>query len=126
MSQTLSVRVANDTRELVRREKENEIRKNLLRMLEENAKECTERYKQINEKWSHILASKDPLDIHSAMQVQNEKCLEVLAMKDKAIEQLKKELEEADTKFTLDLEKQNQDINILIDRINNQVSVSCN
>lgn len=95
-------------------------------MLEENAKKCTERYQEINEKWSSILESKDPLDIHAAMMAQNEKCLEVLAMKDSAISELKKELEEADAKFNLDQKKQTEDIDILIDRINVQVSFSSN
>ena len=93
-------------------------------MLDENAKECTDRYQEINGKWSSILESKDPLDIHSALVAQNEKCLEILAMKDSAISKLKKELEEADAKFNLDQKKQIEDIDILIDRIDLQVSSS--
>lgn len=105
-----------------RREKENEIRENLLKMLETNAKECSERYQEINNKWTTILESKDPLDINSAMIAQNEKCLAVLAFKNSAIDNLKKELKEADEKFQLDLQKQTEDIDILIDRIDHHVS----
>ncbi|XP_033227866.1 dynein regulatory complex protein 1 isoform X2 [Belonocnema kinseyi] len=123
---TSNVKIANDARELDRRGKENETRNNLLQMLEENSKQCTERYQEINEKWSSILESKDPLDIHAAMMAQNEKCLKVLAMKDSAISELKKELEEADAKFNLDQKKQTEDIDILIERIDLQVNSMAN
>ncbi|XP_043476968.1 dynein regulatory complex protein 1 [Leptopilina heterotoma] len=117
-----NVKVANDARELQRRAKENEIRQNLLEMLEKNAGECMERYQEINSKWTSILESKDPLDIHSEMITQNEKCLAVLALKDSAIDNLKKELKIADEKFHLDLKKQTEDIDILIDRIDHHVN----
>lgn len=122
--QISNVKISNDARELQRREKENEIRQNLIQMLEENARECTERYQEINSKWNSILESKDPLDIHSAMISQNEKCLAVLALKDSAIGNLKKELKEADEKFQHDLKKQTEDIDILIDRIDHHVSLA--
>lgn len=120
--QVTNVKVANDARELERRAKENEIRQNLLEMLEKNAGQCMERYQEINSKWTSILESKDPLDIHSEMVAQNEKCLAVLALKDSAIDNLKKELKIADEKFHLDLKKQTEDIDILIDRIDHHVN----
>lgn len=90
-------------------------------MLEKSDEECMSRYKEINEKWSGILASKDPLDIHAAMEAQNAKCLEIMAKKDAVISELQKELENADLKFFNDQTAQNEDIDILIDRIDKQV-----
>lgn len=115
------MRVANDARELERRRKTQEIRKTLLKELEENEEECMRRYKTINEKWSGILASKDPLDIHAEMEAQNVKCLEIMARKDAVIAQLRQELENADVKFVNDQKNQNEDIDLLIDRMDNQV-----
>lgn len=115
------MRVANDARELERRRKEQEIRKTLLKKLEEDEEECMARYKVINEKWSGILASKDPLDIHAEMQAQSAKCLEVIARKDAVIEELRRELEEADVRFVDDQKNQNVDIDLLIERMDNQV-----
>lgn len=115
------MRVANDFRELQRRKEQQEIRQSLLRMLEENDEECMKRYKEINEKWSGILVSKDPLDIHAAMEAQNVKCLEIMAKKDAVIAELQKEIENADLKFVNDQATQNEDIDILIDRIDKQV-----
>nr|XP_012229395.1 PREDICTED: dynein regulatory complex protein 1 [Linepithema humile] len=117
------VRAANDARELQRRREEQEIRKMLLRKLEEDDQECMKRYKVINEKWASILASKDPLDIHAEMEAQNAKCLEIMARKDAVIAELRQELENADLKFVDDQQSQNEDIDSLIDRMDNQMNV---
>ena len=117
-----NVRIANDAREVHRREDDIAIRKNLLQKLEDEANESLRKYHAINEKWSGILSSKDPLDIHDGIQSQNAKCLEILEQKDIIIAELKQELENSDEKFMLDQKKQNEDINLLIERIENQVS----
>ncbi|KAG5313008.1 DRC1 protein, partial [Pseudoatta argentina] len=118
-----SVKVANDARELQRRREAQEIRRKLLKQLEEDDKECMERYQKINEKWSNILASKDPLDIHAEMKAQNAKCLEILERKDAVIEQLQEELENADLKFVNDQKSQNEDVDLLINRVDNQMNI---
>lgn len=126
------MRVANDAKELQRRRKEKELEKTLLQKLEEDDEECTRRYMEINDKWSSILASKDPLDIHAEMEAQNAKCLEIMARKDAVIAELRQELENADQQFASDQKSQNEDIDLLIDRIDKQVTytsahnVSCN
>lgn len=93
----------------------------LLRKLEEDDEECMRKYREINEKWSNILASKDPLDIHAQLEAQNAKCLEILEKKDAVIAQLRQELENADLKFVNDQKSQNEDIDLLINRMDNQV-----
>jgi hypothetical protein len=116
------VRLANDARELQRREKEQEIRRTLLKKLEEDDEECIKKYEEINEKWSGILASKHPLDIHAEMEAQNARCMEIIGRKDAIIAELQLELENADFKFLNDQKILNEDINLLIDRMDNQVS----
>lgn len=116
-----SVKVANDARELQRRKEAQEIRRTLLRKLEEDDEECMRRYRVINEKWSNILASKDPLDIHAEMKAQNAKCLEIMERKDAVIAELRQQLENADLKFVNDQKNQNEDIDLLINRMDNQV-----
>ncbi|KYN42803.1 hypothetical protein ALC56_02605 [Trachymyrmex septentrionalis] len=118
-----SVKVANDARELQRRREAQEIRRKLLKKLEEDDEECMERYRKINEKWSNILASKDPLDIHAEMEAQNAKCMEILERKDAVIAQLREELENADIKFVNDQKSQNEDIDLLINRMDNQMNI---
>lgn len=118
-----SVKVANDARELQRRREAQEIRRTLLRQLEEDEEECMKRYREINEKWSNILASKDPLDIHAEMEAQNAKCLEFMERKDVVIAELRQELENADLKFVNDQKSQSEDIDLLINRMDNQMNI---
>ncbi|XP_046831239.1 dynein regulatory complex protein 1 [Vespa crabro] len=118
-----NVKVANDARELERRKEVQETREALLEKLERDNEECMLKYKEIDKKWSDIFASKDPLDIEEKMMWQNAKCLELLEKKDQIIMGLKAELENADLRFVDDLKKQNEDIDILIDRIDRQLNV---
>lgn len=94
----------------------------LLQKLEEDDAECTRRYKEINDKWSSILASKDPLNIYAELEAQNVKCLEIMARKNAVIAELRQELENADLQFINDQKTQNEDIDLLIDRMDKQVT----
>ncbi|XP_011299599.1 dynein regulatory complex protein 1 [Fopius arisanus] len=118
-----NVRVANDAREVSRREDEITTRNILLEHLENEAADSLEKYEEINSKWAPILASKDPLDIHAGIQSQTAKCNEVLVQKDVIISELKQELENADLKFENDQKKQSDDINLLIERIEMQITI---
>lgn len=115
------MKVANDARELQRRREAQEIRRMLLRKLEEDDEECMRRYREIDAKWSNILVFKDPLDIHAEMEAQSAKCLEVMERKDAVIAELRQELENADLKFVNDQKSQSEDVDLLINRIDNQV-----
>lgn len=99
-----------------------EKRERLLEVLEEEDKKCTEKYREITEKWPVILASKHPLDIHEELESQNAKCLEILEKKDELIAELKQELDNADLQYAEDVNKQNEEIDLLIERMENQVS----
>ncbi|XP_076228445.1 dynein regulatory complex protein 1 [Nomia melanderi] len=115
------VRVANDARELERRKEVQETRNRLLAVLEEEEKKYMEKYREISAKWPEILSCKDPLDIHDELEAQNAKCLEVLQKKDALIAELKKEIENADAKYADEVKKQNEDIDLLIERMESQV-----
>ncbi|KAH0533709.1 dynein regulatory complex protein 1 [Cotesia glomerata] len=118
-----NVRIANEAREVHRQEEDFAIRKNLFDKLEAELKDSLEKYEEINSVWPELLQSKDPLDIYDGIQSQNDKCQKVLAQKDIIIEELKKALENADIKFAEDQKKQDEDIDILIDRIDSQVNI---
>ncbi|XP_058806553.1 dynein regulatory complex protein 1 [Phymastichus coffea] len=116
-----NVRIANDARELERRKSASEIRMTLLKHLDESARECQQRYEIINERWATILQSNDPLDIKTQMDMQKDKCDEVLAKKDAVIEELKMQLRRADDEYMDDQSRQKTDISLLIERIENQM-----
>lgn len=115
------MRLANDARELQRRKEEREIRKALLKRLQEDDEECITKYKEINERWTNILASNDPLDIHAEMEAQNARCMEIIKRKDAVIAELQQELENTDLIFVDDQKAQNEDVDLLIDRMDHQV-----
>ncbi|XP_014206899.1 dynein regulatory complex protein 1 [Copidosoma floridanum] len=117
-----NVRVANDARELERRIKSSEIRKQFLDSLDKNARLCKDQYDLINDQWMSILRSNDPLVIHEEMEWQRKKGEMVLAQKDAIIEDLKLELERIDREYFDDQAKQKDDIRLLIERIENQMS----
>ncbi|XP_026295650.1 dynein regulatory complex protein 1 isoform X2 [Apis mellifera] len=85
-----------------------------------------EKYDEITKKWPDILALKHPLDIHDEIELQNAKGLEILKKKDDFIALLKQELEDADLTFAEDVKKQNEDINLLIERMESQVKTMTN
>ncbi|KAK2580856.1 hypothetical protein KPH14_005933 [Odynerus spinipes] len=118
-----NVKVADEARELERRREAREKRNFLLNKLEEENREAILKYQEIDQKWSGILSSKDPLDIHEEMIAQNARCLELLSKKDEVIAELKAELENADVKFVEDTKKQNEDVDILVERIDRQLNV---
>ncbi|XP_034950932.1 dynein regulatory complex protein 1 isoform X2 [Chelonus insularis] len=118
-----NVRIANDAREIHRREEDFKIREVLLNKLKEEAEESMMKCKEINSKWPELLESKDPLDIHNGIESQKIKCQEVLEQKDVIINELKKAIDNADHKFAEDQKKQNEDIDLLIDRIDTQINL---
>ncbi|XP_003691004.1 dynein regulatory complex protein 1 [Apis florea] len=117
----IGVKIASDAKELERRKKVEEKRQKLLEILEEENKIYMEKYEEITKKWPDILALKHPLDIYDEIELQNAKGFEILKKKDEFIAQLKQELENADLMFAEDVKKQNEDINLLIERMENQV-----
>lgn len=121
MESITNVRVANDSREVDRREEEGIKREKIMEQLEAEAELSKEMFLGIAEKWSRILKHNDPLQINDAMKEQRERCEELIRQKDAIVEMLKMEVDEAGKKFTNDQYKQNEDIATLTKRIEKQV-----
>ncbi|XP_078045047.1 dynein regulatory complex protein 1 [Augochlora pura] len=116
-----AVSVANDARELERRKEVQETRNRLLEVFEEENKKYVEKFHEISAKWPEIFDCKDPLDIYDELEAQKARCNEVLEKKDALIAELKKELENADEKYADQAKQQNNDIDLLIERMETQV-----
>lgn len=117
-----NVRVANDSREVDRREEEGMLQEKILEKLEEEATDAKEMFDEIADKWAAILKYNDPLHINDDMAAQREKCEELIRQKDGIIAMLKDEIRQAEIKFSKDQKKQNEDISTLASRIEKQVS----
>ncbi|XP_049949190.1 dynein regulatory complex protein 1 [Schistocerca serialis cubense] len=118
-----NVRVASDSREVKHREELAIAREKRTKVVEEEAEKSLKKFEEIDQKWSSILVSKDPLDIHHAMEEQKVKCRELIEQKNMLIEELRHELKQADIRFHEDQKKQKDDVVTLAERIDNQVNV---
>lgn len=116
-----NVRVANDAREVDRREAEGASREKVFKELEEEAESERLKFEEIAVKWSVIQKYNDPLHINEDIANQKEKCELLIKQKDSIILMLKEELKRSEKKFSDDQKKQCEDINALYQRIEKHV-----
>ncbi|XP_076249879.1 dynein regulatory complex protein 1 [Rhynchophorus ferrugineus] len=117
-----NVRVANDSREVDRRESEGINREKIYEQLDQEADAAQELFNNIADKWASIQRHNDPLQINEDILEQKEKCDMLISQKDGIIAMLNEELKKAERMFTRDQRKQNQDINTLAQRIEKQIT----
>ncbi|XP_077301079.1 dynein regulatory complex protein 1-like [Arctopsyche grandis] len=116
-----NIRVASDAREVNRRFTEAKKRQELLGKLEAEANLAQEKFEEISSQWSIIIDMNDPLDIEEEINLQKQRCYDLIVQKNDIISELKKELKKADETFYKDLKKQLNDIKLLGERIDSQV-----
>ncbi|CAH0564626.1 unnamed protein product [Brassicogethes aeneus] len=116
-----NVRIANDSREVDRREREGLGREQIIQSLEEESKLAEDKFNEIADKWSEVLRYNDPLLINDSILEQKERGNELLAQKDALIASLKLELRNAEREFSSDQRKQIEDITTLTSRIEKQL-----
>lgn len=116
-----NVRIANDSREVDRRESEGILKEKVFKELEIEADSAQKKFEEIAVKWSVIQKYNDPLQINEDIANQKEKCLLLIKQKDGIIAMLKDELKSCERKFAIDQRKQNSDVNVLSQRIENHV-----
>lgn len=117
-----NVRVANDGREVDRRENEGMVREKIIEQLEEEAEAAQEMFNEVANRWSQIYKYSDPLAIHEELMAQKEKCDELIRQKDGIVAMLKEDIKRTELQYSEDQDKQNEDIATLTHRIENQVS----
>ncbi|KAI5744280.1 hypothetical protein M8J76_000824 [Diaphorina citri] len=118
-----NVRIANEAKEVMRRKQDQEDRKRRLEILEEESKQAQEQFQEISSRWSQISKMNDPLNIHNECEAQRQRCTELLKQKNNMIKVLKEDLEKCDEKYREDMENQNEDVNLLISRIEHQMKL---
>uniref|UniRef100_A0A1B6H2U9 Dynein regulatory complex protein 1 n=1 Tax=Cuerna arida TaxID=1464854 RepID=A0A1B6H2U9_9HEMI len=118
-----NVRVAADAHEVKRRADQAAAKEARIKKLEEEANLAQQKFNQINSKWESITLLNDPLDLHQETERQREKCVDLITQKDKLIEELKAELKAGDVRFVKDQQKQAEDIALLVERIDNQITI---
>ncbi|XP_066139815.1 dynein regulatory complex protein 1 [Euwallacea fornicatus] len=117
-----NIRIANEAREVNRREFEAVNKGIVLHQLDEEATSAKELFATIASKWASIQRQNDPLNINESIAEQKEKCDMLISQKDRIIGMLNEELRKAERQFTKDQKKQMEDINTLTQRIEKQIS----
>ncbi|KAF5270688.1 hypothetical protein FQA39_LY01426 [Lamprigera yunnana] len=123
MEYITNVRVANESREINRRESDDVQRKHVLEYLQNEASIAEQHFNIINEKWLSVFDYKDPLLINDEFMNQKEKCDQLIKLKDAVVTKLKLEVTKAEDKFATDQKRQVQDIHTLTERIENQLAL---
>ncbi|XP_011186775.1 dynein regulatory complex protein 1 homolog [Zeugodacus cucurbitae] len=118
-----NVKVANERRELMRREYESERSQILTKDLEKESIESMARFNEIASKWSELEEFKEPMALFEHLEEQKEKVAALMASKDSLIEQCQKEIDRINAKYYADQMAQANDVRCLVERIDRQIEV---
>ncbi|CAK1555615.1 unnamed protein product [Leptosia nina] len=118
-----NVKVTTDEREVIRRALFSKKMLESISKIEGEAEEAQVQYEAITSNWDSMLQVKDPLDIDAAIKEQKQRCDELLEQKNELIAVLKHELKRMDDSYYEDLQKQDNDIKELSDRIEKQITI---
>ncbi|XP_014284577.1 dynein regulatory complex protein 1 [Halyomorpha halys] len=119
----LNVKHAAVKKELARVQQENKYREELEKAVLDDNEEAEKELEAIRAGWDGIKKLTNPLEIDRGTNFLKGKCEQLLRSKDNMINYLKDELKNKDEKFVNELEKQGLEIDILIDRVEEQISV---
>jgi len=116
-----NVDVACDAREAARRVEEDESKRLRIEKLEAEVKAAAEKFEEITKKWDTSLSREIPQDLNKMLTSQKTSCDAVVAEKDKLIGELQVELKSKDDLYVKDLRKQAEDIDLILERMEEQM-----
>lgn len=116
-----NVKVAVEYRERTRQDSMKKSKKERLARLKNEAHETEETYKLIQSKWFMEAKGLLPLELYNKIQEQQMNCDKLLDRKQELIDDLQGEMEANDVDYEDDLEKYQNDMMLMGDRIDEQV-----
>ncbi|RUS77198.1 hypothetical protein EGW08_015025 [Elysia chlorotica] len=116
-----NIRVAGDAREAARRTIEEEAKRHRKEKLESEAKSAAERFDEITKKWESALQKEVPQSLHEMLLQQKRSCDSMNDEKNKLITDFQQDLKAKDDLYVKDLKKMAEDIDLMIERMNEQV-----
>ncbi|XP_056125388.1 dynein regulatory complex protein 1 [Rhinichthys klamathensis goyatoka] len=117
-----NIQVAADARESDRRKEQEEACRLRRENVENEAKSSQEKFEEITRKWTDAKMKQTPLDLRDAMNNQQQLCEQIIADKNKLISEQQQELKASDDRYVKDLKRQANDIDLLTERMEEQVS----
>ncbi|XP_072913144.1 dynein regulatory complex protein 1 [Hemitrygon akajei] len=121
MSFVTNVQVAEDSREMHRRNAQREALKQRTAKLENEAIISEEKFEAITKKWLSAKAHKIPQDLSDLLVKQQQQCAQLIKGKNKLINTLQEDLKLSDDRYVKDLKKSAEDIDLLLERMEGQI-----
>ncbi|XP_065443480.1 dynein regulatory complex protein 1-like [Chrysemys picta bellii] len=116
-----NIQVAADARETQRRAEEDELKRQRLEKLENESKTNQDKFEEITSKWGSAKEKTIPRDLWDVLNLQQQQCALLIEEKNKLISELQQELKSKDDQYVKDLKKQSDDINLLVERMEEQI-----
>ncbi|XP_042321287.1 dynein regulatory complex protein 1 [Sceloporus undulatus] len=116
-----NIQVAADAREAHRRSEEEELTRQRVEKLENEAKGNQDKFDEITSKWAAAREKTIPQDLWEALNQQQQLCALLIEEKNKLIGELQQELKSKDDQYVKDLRRQAEDINLLLERMEEQI-----
>uniref|UniRef100_A0A7M4E497 Dynein regulatory complex protein 1 n=1 Tax=Crocodylus porosus TaxID=8502 RepID=A0A7M4E497_CROPO len=92
-----------------------------LEKLDNEAKTNQDKFDEITSKWDSAREKVIPQDLWEVLNQQQQQCALLIEEKNKLISELQQELKNKDEQYTKDLKKQSDDINLLLERMEEQI-----
>ncbi|XP_072842348.2 dynein regulatory complex protein 1 isoform X1 [Pogona vitticeps] len=116
-----NIQVAADSREAHRRSEEEELTRQRVEKLENEAKGNQDKFEEITSKWAAAKEKTIPQDLWDRLNQQQLLCALLIEEKNKLISELQQELKSKDDQYVKDLRRQAEDINLLLERMEEQI-----
>ncbi|XP_065446117.1 dynein regulatory complex protein 1-like isoform X2 [Chrysemys picta bellii] len=92
-----------------------------LEKLENESKTNQDKFEEITSKWGSAKEKTIPQDLWDVLNLQQQQCALLIEEKNKLISELQQELKSKDDQYVKDLKKQSDDINLLVERMEEQI-----
>merc|ERR1712226_1002911 len=116
-----NIKVAADERENLRRKENNDNNRSRAERLESEAKTAHERFEEITKRWQAADMKEIPQDLHDLLMQQKSACDAMIEEKNKLIKEFQEELKTKDDQYIKDLKKQAEDIDLMVERMEDQI-----
>jgi len=116
-----NVRTASDAREMHHKVQDSQKKLDRNEKLEAEAKTSAEKFKEISGKWQNAQVREVPYIMHKLVVEQQKMCQMVVEEKNKIIKQIQIDLKNSDDEYVKDVKKQNESIDLLVERMEDQI-----
>jgi len=117
LQEMTQLRVKTDAGEAKRRLADEDIRKDRLSKLQQEAFASAKANAAIDMKWSELLTKDIPQELHRDISLQNESCSSVIRSKDDLISEFQRQLRAKDEEYVRALRSQAEDVTDFLNRI---------